>query len=225
MTGDGFDGEAAQYYSMGNANDWIPSEDGGSLVAVGKATAIRLSTNGGLFLKALVDAGFPADQLGSDISVLDGLQAHVMQVPAPVRKGLVQKKREDGKDFGPPTILVVSEIIALPGEKKKPAGAPKGKTAAAPKKAAPKKAPGKATPGQKAAAEDGGDVESKATAVILEVLGELGTITKKELPGKIFQMRKDDPDRNALVQKVFDDAFLAGGPWVYDPADGTLVMG
>jgi len=207
--------EAIQYYSMGSSNDWIPSEDGSQLLAVGKATNIRMTSNGGIFLKSLIDAGFPADQLGDDITVLQGLQAHVIRVPAPKRPG-IKKEKKDFED----TILIVSDIISLPGEKKKPKGAPKG--------AAKSKAKGKAKPKAKPTVEeaveeaaDSGDINDKATVAIMEILEAEGSVTKKELPAKIFQTMKADPDRNAIVKIVFDDEFLESGPWTYEDGEIT----
>lgn len=214
MECDDFDDDMEQYYSMGSPNDWIPSDDGAQLVAVGKATNIRMTTNGGIFLKSLIDSGFPVDDLGDDITALDGTQAHVIQVPAPKRnlqKTAKQKEREE--KFGPPTLLVVSEIIALPGEKKKPTGAPKGKATGK----------GKTTGKKTGKKEASGDLNEKAMAAVMGVLSDEGTITKKELPAKIFQTMKEDPDRNAVVKVVFDDEFLGNGPWEYD--DGVLVSG
>ena len=217
-----------QYYSMGSANDWIPSEDGSQLVAVGKATSIKVNTNGGILLKSLVDAGFPADKLGDDITILNGLVAHVIRVPAPKRAGvkLTDKQKEKEEKYGPPTLLIVGEIKTLPWEKKTPKGAPatKGKPPAgkpAGGKAAP--APAKAAPKTAVKEEEAGDddLNTKAITVVLEILEAAGTITKKELPAKIFQQMKTDPDRNAIVKLVFDDEFLGGGPWTYE--DGTLI--
>lgn len=209
--------EATQYYSMGSANDWIPSEDGSQLMAVGKASSIRMTTNGGIFLNSLIDAGFPVGKLGDDITVLDGLQAHVIRVPAPKRPGLKKQDRSDGKKFEE-TILIVGEILTLPWEKSKPKGAPA-------KKAAPKKVASKGAPTKKAASkaepEEDGDVNDAAVMAVLSILESEGTITKKELPSKIFQTEKENPDRNAIVKAVFDNAFLEAGPWDYE--DGTLV--
>ena len=205
--------EMDQFWSMGSANDWIPSEDGSQIVAVGSATGIRSSSNGGIFLKSLIDAGFPVDKLGDDITVLDGMQAHVIQVPAPKRAGIKKAKRADGKEYED-TILIIGEIKTMPWEKSKPKGAPKGK-AAGKGKAKPK-----AKSAEEAHAQDE-DLEAKATAAILEILEEAGTVSKKELPGKIFQTMKADPDRNAVVKLVFSDEFLGSGPWDYD--DGVLV--
>lgn len=209
--------EATQYYSMGNSSDWIPSEDGSQLLAVGKATNIRMSSNGGIFLKSLIDAGFPAEDLGDDITVLDGLQAHVIRVPAPKRPGI---KRESEKKFED-TILIIGDIIALPGEKKKPAGAPKGAAKTKTKSKAKTKA--KAAPKEEPAAEVEGDVADKATAAILDLLESEGTVSKKDLPAKIFQTMKADPDRNAIIKIVFDDDFLSDGPWDFE--DGVLIGG
>jgi len=205
--------EATQYYSMGSPNDWTPSEDGCNLVAIGKATNIRMSSNGGVFLKALVDAGFPADKLADDISVLDGLQAHMIQVPAPKRAGLKKREREDGREFAD-TVLVVSEIKTLPWEKSKPKGAPATKKAGA-KKTSPKpKAASKDTSGSE-------DVEGKTTALILGILESEGTVAKKDLPAAIFREAKEDPDRNMMVKTSFDEKFLADGPWTYE--DGVII--
>jgi len=210
--------EMTQYYSMGTAKDWIPSEDGKQLLSVGSATSIRLSSNGGIFLKSMVDAGFPGDKLGDDISILTGLQAHMIQVPEPQRS-LKKTKEQEEKEakFGPKTILVVSAINRLPWEKSTPAGAKgKAKPAAGTKPAAAKPAAAKTE-----AAAEGGGVQDKATEFILGVLAEAGTVMKKELPAKIFAQFKDDPDKNEMVKTVFSDDFLSAGPWSY--SDGVLV--
>lgn len=211
--------EMTQYYSMGTAKDWIPSEDGKQLLSVGSATSIRLSSNGGILLKSLVDSGFPGDKLGDDISILDGLQAHMIQVPEPQRS-LKKTKEQQEKEakFGPKTILVVSAINRLPWEKATPAGGKKAAPAGG--KPAPKPA-AKPTVKAEAAETGGGGVEDKATEFILGILAEAGTVMKKELPAKIFAALKDDPDKNAMVKTVFSDDFLSAGPWNY--SDGVLV--
>lgn len=202
--------EVTQFWSMGNAKDWIPSDDGSQLISVGTANGIRLSSNGGIFLKSLIDAGFPADKLGDDITVLGGLEGHFIRVPAPKRNipGKEKSKFEE-------TILTISEISKLPWEKTKPKAAPKGKAKAT-------KAKGKAKP-KAAPEEDAGDIGEKTTGAVMEILSVEGTVEKKALPGIIFKIRKDDEDRNAMVKMVFDEEFLSAGPWEYD--DGVLVMG
>jgi len=212
--------EVVQYYSMGKPEDWEPSEDGTTLEAIGSATAIRMTSNGGILLKSLIDAGFPVDKLGDDISSLDGMKAHVIQIPAPKRTGIKEKPRADGKVYEK-TILVIGEILTLPWEEDEEKPKSKAKAKAKPKAKA--KAKAKAKPEAEEVEEEAGDddVGAKAVAAILEILEDAGTVTKKELPAKIFQVMKTDPDRNAVVKLVFDDEFLAEGPWEYD--DGTLV--
>lgn len=205
--------EIEQYWTMGSEKDWKPSEDGKQLLAIGSATGIRASSNGGIFLKSLVEAGFPADKLGEDISILDGLQAHVIRVPAPERGGLKKEKEKKYED----TILVVSEIKVLPWEAKKPKGAPAAKP-----KGAPAAAKGKSAVAPKA--EVGDELTQKATDTLLSILSECGgTLTKKEIPGKIFQVLKTDEDKNAVLKLAFSDEFLSTGPWAF--ADGTLMLG
>jgi hypothetical protein len=220
--------ETEQYWSMGRADDWIPSDDGKQLLKVGTANSIRLTSNGGIFLQALVGVGFPAEKLGSDISVLDGLEAHFIQTPAPERKGVKKtpKQKEKEEKYGPPTILVVSEILALPWEKKA-AGKPKGKKAApagAPPKAATKSTEKtKAAPKEEAEADAPDEMTEKATEIVMGILAEGEGLTKKELTPKIFKVMADDPDRNKVIQLTFKDEFLAAGPWDY--TDGVLSLG
>ncbi|OPX33364.1 MAG: hypothetical protein B1H40_00110 [Candidatus Latescibacteria bacterium 4484_181] len=198
--------EVTQNYSVGSPKDWAPSEDGKGLVAVGKATALRLSSNCGIFLQNLVDVGFPADKLGEDISILKGLVAHVIQIPAPKRAGLKKKEGDFEK-----TILVVDEIIKLPWEKKS-------------KKTTKAKAKAK-TSTKTEEAEGDSDLNAKAIEHITKLLAEGdGTLAKKDLPAKLFTTLKTDPDRNAIIKIAFDDEFLEAGPWTYNSGEGTLTL-
>lgn len=207
--------EATQYYSVGSADDWIPSDDGSQLMAIGRASNLRMTTNGGIFLKSLIDAGFPADKLGDDITVLNDLQAHVIRVPAPKRAGIQKVERADGKKFDE-TILIVGEILTLPWEKSKPKGAPKGKAKGTPKGTPKGKAKSKGKAKEVAVEAEGNDITDAATVVILSILDSEGSISKKDLPSKIFQTEKENPDRNAIVKICFDDEFLGSGPWTYE---------
>lgn len=212
--------EMDQNYSMGNSKDWMPSDDGKQLLAVGRATQIRMSSNGGILLKSLLDAGFPADKLGDDISILDGLQAHMIRVPAPERKGVkkTEKQKEREERYGPPTILVVGEINTLPWEKSRPKGAPK---------AAGKKAPAKTASKKEVASDDGdSDIDARASEVLMALLAENGgELARKDVPVKAFQALAKDPDRSSIVKRVFEEDFLSaeGQPWSYD--DGTVTLG
>lgn len=212
------DGEAEQYWSVGSAKDWEPSKDGKTLEPLGSASTLRLSSNGAIFLKNLVDAGFDSEKLEpGDITVLTGLVAHFIRVPAP-KRGIKKEPREDGKQFED-TVLVVDQIISMPGEKKKTPPA-KGKPAAA------KPSGGKAKP--KAAAEEssGADgIEAEAIEYVLGKLAEAGEpIPKKTLTTQAFKDLEDNANRQKIVQLVFADAFLGGDgvPWSFE--DGMVSM-
>lgn len=210
-----------QYWSMGQAKDWAPSEDGSQLVSVGSATQLRSSSNGMIMLTSLLNAGFPPDKLGTDISDLDGLVAHMIRVDAPKRTGLAKakKKGDDGREYTD-TILTVDEIVQLPWEKKKPKGAPGGKKKTGGKAKAKGKAKGKA-----AAAADTSNDEAveEAQAFILELLADAGDdgIPKRKLPTLVFQKRKDHPLRNAIVKLIgSEDFFTDSDLWAYE--DGVI---
>lgn len=206
------EGEQKQYYSMGNPQDWVPSSDGKRLIKVGKATVISGSARGSMLIKSAIEHGFPEDKIGDDITVLEGLECHMGRAPVPKRTGLTRAPREDGRTFDE-TILVVEEITKLPWEKKKPT-----KSTSAPKVATKKET--KAAPKEEAPS---GDVEEAATEFVMEMIGEMGSVTGKQLPTLAYQKRKDHPLRNQIVQLVYKPDFLENGPWNYE--DGTCSMG
>src|SRR3990167_1802900 len=125
---DGDDKLHEQYYSAGSPERYVPSDDGKKLLLTGTATGLSNQSNLVKYLTALVNAGFPVDKLGDDVSGLVGLRAHVNAVSQP----RTNMQNEGDKDR---TILLVTKIIALPGQKpgggvSKAAGGA-GKTAAA----------------------------------------------------------------------------------------------
>lgn len=193
---------AEQYWSAGSPKDWMPSDDGKKLVAIGKQTVLVRSSNAGILMESILNSGFPEDKLGDDISVLEGMEAHLMRVPAPKRGGLVKKARADGREFED-TILTVSKIHKLPWEKKG-------------------KAKGKATD-----EAGGGDeaVKASAEAALMAVLAQHPDgVTKQQIPGLVFkEVDAKDPNRNEVVKLVFTDDFLKVGPWSFE--DGIVKLG
>jgi len=194
-----------QFYTVGSATDWGPSDDGKSLVARGNATHININSNMGIFMKNLVEAGFPEDKIGSDCSVIAGTECHVIRIPVK-REGLVQAPRADGKVYEQ-TVLVVDSIAKLPGDGKK-VGAGKGKA-------------GTATSKAKASKSD--KVEEAAIENIMEVLAEAGTeVPKSKLASTLFTKMKGDANRNAVVQLVHNADFAENGPWNFDGENFSL---
>jgi len=216
-----------QYYSAGDPAKLQPSADGKAIQGVEGAApgGLTSSTNAVAFLSALVNAGFPEDQITNDVSVFDGMVVHVNQVAQPKRAGL--KNQKEGQ-----TYLLVTRIVRMPGEAAPPKAA-KGAPVTRPTAVTgPRPVNSVATPAavatQPAAAaptavavEVSGDLVAKARATVMEILAAKGgTVPKQRLPTEAFRVLGNDPDRNSIVTLVFQDAFLAQavaeGAFAYD---------
>lgn len=192
--------ELEQFYSIGDENRWSPSEDGSSVIGNDNQQSINEGCNAALFFSHLVNAGFPTDKLEEDdVTVLEGLKGHFKRVPQPKREGL------SGGDGREKTILTVSDIHKLPWEKKGSKGKKKGKSSSK--------------------SSSNGDYADDAAALVMEVLSEEGTATKKELSQAAFKTIKGDlKKRKGVVQLVHSDDFLGNEdqPWEYDADEGTV---
>jgi len=207
-----------QYYSLGKATDWQPNEDGTQIVAVGKATGIANNSNSALLINSMVNAGFPENKITDDVRCFEGMTAHMSRIPAPKRGGVVKAPREDGRVFED-TVLVVESIISFPWDKKAPAGKPKTTGAAKPAAAKPAAAP---VPEEGEADE----VDTRCAEVLLEILGENPNgVGKSQLPGLALKKVAKEANKNLIVARIFQEAFLnaEGQPWVF--ANGKVTMG
>lgn len=210
-----------QAYSCGPLDKYTPSEDGKYVIAASSAKGFNKSSNVAMFFTALVNKGFPVEKLGAgDISCLDGMDVHLVQVSQPKREGL--KGGGDDEKGGPKGIVLIDRINALPGE---------GTAAAAPATETKKKASG----GAKAAAGQAAAPSGKVSASDPEIVGAAqatiaqlamtkgGKITKAEIAGLIFKALDGETDparKNAIIQAAYMDATLKAGPWTFD---GTTV--
>ena len=177
--------ENEQHDSASDPARFIPSEDGKSIIPVGTAVAINKSSNFHVLMDALVNAGFPENKLGSDISVLDGLYAYWIGIPEPTRSGLVRTAEQMAR--GPKILSVPSKINSLPWEKK----------AAAPEAA---KAPEAA----------GDDVTAKAAMDFIgKVVAEAGSVTRQDLAVRVFKDLAKDPNRDAVATLIFSPVIQA----------------
>jgi len=188
--------EAIQYFSCGAADAWAPSKDGTKLVPIGGAKGLSKSSNFMILLDSLIKADFPEDKIRDDCTVFEGLECHMVRVPAPKRPGLAPAKaRTDGRTYER-TNFVVDVIHKLPWDKK-------------------------AAKAKKDEAND--QVAEKTTTAILEILeANPKGMTKQKLAGQVFTKLKGDPDAMAAAQLANKDEFLKEGPWTFDK---NLVMG
>lgn len=210
-----------QAYSCGPLDKYTPSDDGKYVIAASSAKGFNKSSNVAMFFNALVNKGFPVEKLGGgDISCLNGMKAHLVQVQQPKREGLKGNDGEEKKDKG---IVLIDRIIALPGEAGSapaaaaPSGGGKKKPAAAAGQAA--------APAGKVNAGDP-DIVGAAQATIAQLAMENGgKITKAEIAGKIFKALNDEKDaarKNAIIQAAYKDDTLKSGPWSFDGTTVTM---
>lgn len=218
---DGDEEEHAQVLSCGNKNDFKASKSGEHLDLIGKATRMRSSCNAALFLKSLIDHGVSPTDLDSGVSYLDGIHVHVQQEDI---SHLRNFKDRNGEEKGyAPTALIVSDILDMPGDKKKKPGKA-GK--AAPGKAAPKKA------GKKVEEEDEQDEDTQladaVTLALLEILNEADeqTLKRKAIPGKIAIRLPSGVSKAKALTLATSVDFLSSddAPWTFDEDEGTLSL-
>jgi hypothetical protein len=220
-----------QYYSAGDAEKIQPSDDGFGFEGVDddkEFTGLGEKTLAGVFLKHLVQAGFPEEALLDEdkgLSAIDGTTGHVKQIERPKYGNL---KGSDGK-----TLAVFTRLDEIPGKKKKKGakttpkavvGKKKKKDAdeeeeapAAKKKTAKKKAPVEDDDEEE---EDEDDVESKAKSAIVRAIKKFGAMAKAKLSQRLNKALADDDDRVEIISMALSDKFLKAGAkagdWVYD---------
>lgn len=214
--------ESNQVYSAGDMKHFVPSEDGSEAVQVGKHPNLNDSTNAMAWMVSMVNGGFPEDKIGDKVSIFEGARVHVNQVPQVKRKGLATPQANDK------LILLVSKVLALPWDAKAKATAPKT-TKAAPVAVAAKAAQAQVAAPMAAAPAANGELsplnDQAVSAMIGIIVTKGGAIVKAAIAQEAFKVFATDPNRNALVQLVYSDAFLKqeGAPWTFDGS--TVSMG
>jgi len=196
-----------QYWSLGEAADWQPSDDGKGFIPISGKGGINRTSNLGMFLDSLVQEGYPAESLASgDLTQLIGLKAHFI-----VKKTDRTIVRRDKDEAPKPTgVLIVNKIHALPGTKS--ASAPASKAAVG------GKANGAATTAKTAAAKpadagDFDDVDEILVPAVLEALGDAeGGLEKKQLvkiANTVFNTAENKALRNKAIGRANQPGFMA----------------
>ena len=208
------DGETnEQYYTVGKSKDTAPSNDGKTFnnLRSDPRSGLPENSNGMIWLQAIINAGFPADKIHDDLSVFDGTDAHVNQIPALERKGLTGTKDK--------TILIVTKINALASERSKS----KSKSTV---KSTTSKGKTKATTPTDTNTDTGADeVSARAAELLLTTLASNPEGIKKAalIPKVVPNIAADDPLRSQIVPKIIEDAFLATQQgWIY--ANGIVTL-
>lgn len=209
---DGEDQEFDEYYSMGDASKFRAKKDGSGFVALQEGARPTKTCKGMQFLASLVSAnGGEKDGITNvPLTDLDGINVDMERKPDIDRPGL--EARKDGRKR---TIMLVTEINALPGETKKK----KSGTKASAKKGKAAKAPAKKG-GASAKALKAKTIEKVSEAI----LANGGELEVDDLPQLVFRKNKKDPDVKAMTELASDEDFLTDDdtPWGLD--DGTLTL-
>lgn len=216
---EGVDDAVIQSYSLGEKTSakFTIAEGGLGLIPVDDTSNISAQSKFALYIQALKAAGFPINTLFGDAGVagLIGLKAHVNRMPDPERKGLkLNKQQQERREkYGPESTLVVTKIIALPGQVAK-GGAVKGSSTTA-------------AVAQVAAAVDGDSSLSDTAAItLLEILSENDNkIQRSKLPVLVAKKHMKHAQRQELSNLVFSEEFLkTQNGWSYDPASKPQVV-
>ncbi len=185
-------GDPAKFSPSTNGKD--PAKEGKFIISIGDAVGLSKSSNFYILQNNLVNAGFPENKLGDDISVLEGLYAYWIGVPEPKRSGLTRVVAA-GETARERVISVPSQIHKLPWEK----GA-KGKVGAVAGKG---KAPAANEP------------DPEILEAVLKFVGEQieasddGTVTRQDLAGAVFKKLAKSPNRDAIATLIFAPAMQA----------------
>jgi hypothetical protein len=193
--------EFEQEYSIGDPKEFAPSEDnenaspndeGKYLVSIGQRTAISNSCNFFLYTSNLVNAGFPENKLGDDISVLEGLEAFHIAIPEPKRSGLARPVVEGARER---IISVPSQIRKLPWDKVAKKGAA---------------APVAGKPGAKAPIGPSAEIVEAAVAYVTKQIeaADDSTVTRADLAQTMYSDKAfaKNPNRDAIAKAIFTKA-------------------
>jgi len=211
VTGDEGEGDKPyrNHWSVGGAENWVPSDDGMEIIPIGKDTMPRKTSNLFFLVTSLLEAGVPESVLDSGrIDFLEGLKCHIIRKDPPKRGNLPaggMRRGRDGKDYEKDgKVYAVSKIYEpYPWDSKK------GATKAAKKDEK---------------VSTGSDLDSKAKAVLVQLIAEGGGKTsKKEIPTKGFALIQADADKNKVLGLLFKDAWMTANGFAVD-SDGTITL-
>jgi len=195
-----------QYYTLGDASKYGPSDDGKQLVSLTGSVQLSESSNIWLYLSNLVNAGFPEDKLQNDFSVLDNMDValHIINQPERnipnSRSNLIQTVNAQPSDF-PKTLAVPRIIHRLPWQKIGTV-AP-AKAAAKPAAAAAAAAPARPVNGATVDTQSG-DISEILQSFLATVLGD-EAVNRSKCRVEVFKAM----NAAGLVAGVRDSALKA----------------
>lgn len=186
-----------QYYSAGKPEDWQPEDSGEGFVSESGKTGINGTTNLGMFLASLVEAGFPKEMLDDgNLKCVIGTQAHVVQKVLE-RQGLIRTGKNASR---PNQVLLVSKINALPGAGASAGAGAKRSGAVAGKANAPAAAVGK--PNGKSTPVASDDLDSQIISALTIGLSDGEPVAIKNASKIVYEHFNNDTGLKALATKA-----------------------
>jgi hypothetical protein len=187
-----------QYYSCGNLDRVVPSEDGKNLRSVVGEVGIRKGTTAYYLLEGFKNCQFPAEQLkAGDITVLKGTYAWFDGFTPP-------KLNIPGQTSEPRAIPVPTKIHRFPWEAKVEGGAPPAPPIAATTSASPSApaAPPVVTP-------QADDLSVKGLKVIALAMDGNASIQRSDLGTAVFHpsIEGTTDEKSGLATYVFGEGF------------------
>jgi len=193
------DGDQWQYWSSGKLEYFKPSSDGHRAIPVSTSEKLSDSCNAYILLASILNSGYPRDHFVDDVSIFDGMLAHVIRAEQPKRAGLGS---DDSKTR---TVLTVESIhedspVGVPGKKRK------GKA-------------GKAKAAEES--ESGDDFDEIAATTIVQILVDAdgGPVKRTSVVGRMLKiLKKSHPDDfKAIIQATNEENFFEDhNDWEYD---------
>lgn len=206
------DRKASQSYSLGASagDNFTIGPDGYGLIPNSDDAVLRKDSKWGTFVSSLAKEGLPKAILqGGDFSKVIGLVGHFKRVAD--RERTFAESRNAKKSKFPPSTLVCTKILSLPGQSGAAGSAPAATTTAAPGTAVPS-----------------GDIDAKAGAYLAQVVkAKGGKVQRSQLTLLISTAAKADADKAAIAKRAGSEEFLnamneAGG--VMDAAGEAVAL-
>jgi len=185
-----------EHYMLGGADQWAPNASKTGAIPVTEGGKVWNKSDVFKLIKSIIDAGFPKNLIGGDLSVIEGTEVHVNRV---TQEGASYTDK-DGKERQRTTLLVTKLYTeqAQLGKTKGGSFKPKAATKAAATTAAP-------------AADDTND--AYATELLVQILegadGKALPKDKLKQPAFLLIMKaKKAAIRDAVIAQLQNDAFL-----------------
>lgn len=216
-----------QYWSASDPKDFIPSDDGRTLVQVGRKTALNDNSNFAELMRSYVAVGMDKGKLSDDLAAsFEGAVLYMVLQDAPERGGMAPQIDPQTGQPRKTQIVVVGEIKELPGQTSAQAAAPAGPPSQRGRAAtggpqgrqsqpasAPASAP--ATNGNAAAEE----AKAEVISFLMETLGAEGALERGVVTTRAMQKYGTDSRRAAIIGLLNNKAHLDSLV-----ADGLIVL-